>query len=94
MGNTVTKQITFPMELLKVLEPKAKRYGYTFPGYVRYVLTKDMEKEFEKKKIEEFEKSLAKGVENSVKEYEEGKGIALDSDEAIDNFFNTLHDEE
>ncbi|KUK76510.1 MAG: hypothetical protein XD93_0871, partial [candidate division WS6 bacterium 34_10] len=42
MGKTTVKQITFPNQLLKFLERKAKEYGYSLPAYVRYVLTKEM----------------------------------------------------
>ena len=94
MAKSITKQITFPVQLLKVLEPKAKMYGYSFPAYVRYVLTKEMEKEFEKKQLTVLEKELSKGLDKSIKDYKKGRTIALDSDEAIDKFFETLENEE
>ncbi|MDD3475082.1 MAG: hypothetical protein PHP08_04290 [Candidatus Dojkabacteria bacterium] len=93
MSKTVVKQITFPVELLNFLEPKAKEYGYTLPGYVRYVLTKDMEKECEKQRIEALEKDLSRGIEKSIKESEEGETISLKTDKDIDNFLGALYEE-
>ena len=93
MANTVVKQITFPEQLLKFLEQKSKEYGYSIPAYVKYVLTKEMEKEENKETIivdEEFISSIREGN----KEFEEGKTVTLKSIQEIEDHFTALADEE
>ena len=76
MSKTVIKQITFPIELLKFLEPNAAEYGYTLPGYVRYLLTKEMEKENNRDTIIVDEELIA-DIKAGNKEFEEGKLTTL-----------------
>jgi len=93
MGKTIVKQITFSKELLKFLERKAKEYGYTLPSYVRYVLTKEMEKERYKEKIL-IEEELISDIEEGDKEFEEGKTVTLNSVKEIEDHFTAIADEE
>jgi hypothetical protein len=94
MAKTIVKQITFSEQLLKFLERKSKEYGYTMPAYVRYVLTKEMEKEFEKKNNLEIDENFISELKGGMKESEEGKLKTLKSRKEIRDYFTALIDEE
>ena len=94
MAKTVVKQITFPEQLLKFLERKSKEYGYTLPAYVRYVLTKEMEKEFENKNNLDIDEEFISELKEGVKESEEGRLKTLKSRKEIRDYFTALVDEE
>jgi hypothetical protein len=94
MGKTTVKQITFPNQLLKFLERKSKEYGYSLPAYVRYVLTKEMEKEFERKNNIEIDKDFVKDLKEGMKESEKGEIKTLKSRKEIRDYFTTLMNEE
>lgn len=93
MAKTTVKQITFPDQLLKFLERKAQEYGYTLPAYVRYVLTKEMEKEENKETII-VDEELISSIREGNKEFEEGKTVTLKSIEEIEDHFTALANEE
>lgn len=93
MASTIIKQITFPRELLKFLERKSKEYGYTLPAYVRYVLTKEMEKEQNRETIIVDEELIA-DIKAGNKEFEEGKTVTLKSIQEIEDHFTAIADEE
>jgi len=94
MGKTIVKQITFPEELLKFLERKAKEYGYTLPSYVRYVLTKEMEKEFEKENNIKIDEDFVKSLKEGMKESEKGNLVTLNSIKEIEDHFTAIANEE
>jgi FMN phosphatase YigB (HAD superfamily) len=94
MAKTAVKQITFPEQLLKFLEQKSKEYGYSLPAYVRYVLTKEMEKEFEKQNSIEIDEDFIKGLKEGMKESEEGVLQTLRSRKEIRDYFTALADAE
>ena len=94
MGKTIVKQITFSKELLKFLEQKAKEYGYTLPSYVRYVLTKEMEKEFEKENNIKIDEDFVESLKEGIKESEEGVLRTLKSRKEVRDYFTALADEE
>jgi hypothetical protein len=94
MAKTIVKQITFSEELLKFLERKAKEYGYTLPGYVRYVLTKEMEKEFERENHIKIDKDFVESLKEGMRESEEGVLQTLKSRKEIRDYFTALADEE
>jgi hypothetical protein len=94
MAKTIVKQITFPEQLLKFLEKKSKEYGYSLPAYVRYVLTKEMEKEFEKQNSIEIDEDFIKGLKEGMKESEEGVLQTLRSRKEIRDYFTALADAE
>jgi hypothetical protein len=95
MGKTTVKQITFPNQLLKFLERKAKEYGYSLPAYVRYVLTKEMEKEFkEKNNLENIDEAFIQELKEGMKESEKGEIKTLKSRKEIRDYFTTLMNEE
>ena len=94
MAKSIVKQITFPIQLLKVLEPKAKRYGYSFPAYVRYVLTKDMEKEFERENNIIIDDDFASDLKAGVKESKENRVVTLRNEKEIRDHFTTIANEE
>ena len=94
MAKTIVKQITFSEELLKFLEQKSKEYGYSIPAYVRYVLSKEMEKELERENNIEIDEDFVKGLKEGVKESDEGVLQTLKSRKEIRDYFTALADEE
>jgi hypothetical protein len=91
----VTRQITFPKKLMDSVESRAKTFGYTFPQYVRYVLTKDIDrKDFYLGPTEDIDdEELAESIREGLKEYEEGKTVTLRSKKEIRDYFNSLMNE-
>ncbi len=87
---SVTRQITFPSRLMDIAESKARIYGYSFPEYVRYVLTKDVEGFHLGSEEYIDDPQLAKDIEDGIKEYKEGKTIALRNSKEIDDYFSSL----
>jgi hypothetical protein len=94
VSQTIVKQITFPKELLKFLERKSREYGYTLPSYVRYVLTKEMEKEFEKENNIKIDEDFVRILKEGMKESEKGVLRTLKSRKEIRDYFTALADEE
>ena len=92
---SVTRQITFPKRLMDSIESKAKTYGYTFPQYVRYVLTKDIDKKDFYLGPTEYidDEELAESIKKGIKEYEEGKTVVLRSKKEIRDHFNSMMNE-
>ncbi|KUK76448.1 MAG: hypothetical protein XD93_0912 [candidate division WS6 bacterium 34_10] len=93
MAKTTVKQITFPEQLLKFLERKSKEYGYSLPAYVRYVLTKEMEKENNKETII-VDEELISDIKEGNKEFEDGKAVTLKSIKEIEDHFTAIANEE
>ena len=91
----VTRQITFPKRLMDSVESRARSYGYSFPQYVRYVLTKDIDrKDFYLGPTEDIDdEELAKSIREGLKEYEEGKTVTLRSKKEIRDYFNSIMSE-
>jgi len=87
---SVTRQITFPSRLMDIAESKAKIYGYSFPEYVRYVLTKDVENFFLGPEEYIDDPQLAKDIKDGIREYKEGKTIVLKNSKEIDDYFSSL----
>lgn len=91
---SITKQITFPQKLMDRVESKAAILGYSLPAYVRYVLTKEMEKQSYPildgiVMDEEMVNSLKKGVE----EYRHGKTVELKNNKEIKRFVESVLNE-
>jgi hypothetical protein len=93
MAKTTVKQITFPNQLLNFLERKSKEYGYSLPAYVRYVLTKEMEKERNKEAII-VDEELISDIKEGNKEFEDGKAVTLKSIKEIEDNFTAIANEE
>lgn len=93
MAKTVVKQITFPNQLLKFLEQKSKEYGYSIPAYVRYLLTKEMEKERNTETIIVDEELIA-DIKEGDKEFEEGRTVVLKTAQEIKDHFTAIANEE
>jgi hypothetical protein len=91
----VTRQITFPKKLMDSVESRAREYGYSFPEYVRYVLTKDVDrKDFFLGPTEYIDdEELAESIREGIKEYEEGKTVTLRSKRDIRDYFNSIMNE-
>ena len=91
----VTRQITFPKRLMDSVESRARQYGYSFPEYVRYVLTKELDrKDFYLGPTEYIDdEELADSIRKGIKEYEEGKTITLRSKKEIRDYFDSIMNE-
>lgn len=91
----VTRQITFPKKLMDSVESRAKQYGYSFPEYVRYVLTKEVEKKDFYIGPTEYidDEELAESIREGIKEYQEGKTVTLRSKREIRAYFNSIMNE-
>lgn len=88
MERTITKQISFPQEMVSIIESRAENFGYNFSGYVRYLLTKEMEKEFERKEI--LDANMLSDIKKGVEEYKRGKGVSLKNKKEIEGFLDSL----
>ena len=91
---SVTRQITFPTRLMDIAESKARIYGYSFPEYVRYVLTKDVEDFYLGPEEYIDDPQLAKDIEDGIKEYREGKTKSFKSRKEFLDYFSAIIDEE
>ena len=85
---SVTRQITFPSRLMDIAESKAKIFGYSFPEYVRYVLTKDIENFYLD------DPKLLKDIEDGIKKYREGRAKSFKSRKEFLDYFSAIIDEE
>jgi hypothetical protein len=92
---SVTRQITFPKKLMDSVESRAKDFGYSFPQYVRYVLTKEVEKKDFYIGPTEYidDEELAESIREGIKEYQEGKTVTLRSKKEILAYFNSIMNE-
>jgi len=90
---SVTRQITFPSRLMDIAESKARIYGYSFPEYVRYVLTKEVESDFCYGPEEYIEDpKLVKDIEEGIKEYRDGKAKGFKSRKEFIDYFSSIID--
>ncbi len=91
---SVTKQITFPSRLMDVASARARGLGYSFPEYVRFVLTKEVENDVFPDYGEVItDRQVIKDVTQALKEYNKGKGVELKNDKEINDYFTALIDE-
>lgn len=91
---SVTRQITFPSRLMDIAESKAKIFGYSFPEYVRYVLTKDIENFYLGPEEYLDDPKLLKDIEDGIKEYREGRAKSFKSRKEFLDYFSAIIDEE
>ena len=77
------------------VESRARQYGYSFPEYVRYVLTKDVEKKDFYIGPTEYvdDEELAESIREGIREYEEGKAVTLRGKKEIRDYFNSIMNE-
>lgn len=92
---SITKQITFPKKLMDRVESKAESLGYSLPAYVRYVLTKELEKQ----EVQEldgfvFDDTMIKSIKQSVRDSREGKLKELKSEKDIEKFCRGVLEDE
>jgi hypothetical protein len=88
MKNTVTKQLTFPKKMVEVMNARAEELGYNFAGYIRYLLAREMEREFYRDR--EIDAEILKDLSNSFAAYKRGETETLKSKEDIDKFVDSL----
>jgi hypothetical protein len=90
--SVVKKNMTFPKKLVEILEKKAKKVGFSFPEYVRYVLLRSVEPEIEE--VEFVDEQTEKDIGQALKEYAEGKYVTLRSHKEIHDYFSKLEEKE
>jgi len=83
MGNYTNRlQVSVSDKLYTKLKDRAEYSGATLPEYVRYVLMKEMEKEYEEVVSDQ---KLANTIKEGIEEYKKGKTNKFDNvQEAID----------
>ena len=83
---SVTKQITFPEQLMDRAQVRASSLGYSFPAYVRYVLAKEVEEKLypvldgvviDDDMVESMKKDLKDSREGKLKELKNFKDIEV-----------------
>lgn len=90
---SVTRQITFPKKLMDTVESRAKDFGYSFPQYVRYVLTKEVEGQIKNEEEIVLSEDFVEGIKESIKEVDDGKAITLKKKKEVKDYFTALMDE-
>jgi hypothetical protein len=90
---SVTRQITFPKRLMDSVESRARDFGYSFPQYVRYVLTKEVEEQIKNEEEIILSEDFVEGIKESIKEVDEGKAVTLKTKKEIRDYFTTLMNE-
>ena len=84
---TVQKHVYLPLQLAKIGEMKAKRFGYSLTKYMEYLLAKDVEREIEE--IEVLDKETMKDVGLAMKDVKNKNfGKVLETEEDIDEYFS------
>ena len=90
---SVTRQITFPKKLMDTVESRAKDFGYSFPQYVRYVLTKEVEGQIKNEEEIVLSEAFVEGIKESIKEVDDGKAVTLKTKKEVRDYFTSLMDE-
>ena len=90
---SVTRQITFPKKLMDTVESRAKDFGYSFPQYVRYVLTKEVEGQIKNEEEIVLSEDFVDGIKESIKEVDDGKAVTLKTKKEVRDYFTSLMDE-
>lgn len=72
----VQKLITFSPQLYALVKRKAERLGLSFPEYLRLLAASDVKKEVEAIPI--VDEETEKRIEQSLKDFEEGKFTTID----------------
>lgn len=90
---SVTRQITFPKKLMDTVESRAKDFGYSFPQYVRYVLTKEVEGQIKNEEEIVLSEDFVEGIKESIKEVDDGKAVTLKTKKEVRDYFTSLMDE-
>lgn len=77
-------QFTFSPHLYNLAESLARSRGLSLAEYVRYLIVREVDKgDIETIRLQE-------AADEALKEYQEGKGITLSSEEDIDNMLDSL----
>lgn len=73
--------MTFPVQLVKLVEQKGKRLGFNFNEYVRHILALDIREESEG--IPMVDEETEARIGKALKDIKEGKYIDVDSKEEL-----------
>ncbi len=85
----IQKNLRFSKNIIDVLEPKAKKLGFTFNDFVKYLVTKEAEKEIES--IEYInDPELIKAVKEAEEDHAAGRLKTLSSPQEMNNYFKNL----
>jgi hypothetical protein len=74
------------------IESRARDFGYSFPQYVRYVLTKEVEDQIKNEEEIILSEDFVEGIKEGIKEVDESKVVTLKTKE-IKNYFSSLMEE-
>lgn len=87
----VRKLITFPNNLIELVEMKAAQLGFDFAEYVRMILANDVKSELEHPKEYPYVTTPEedKMIEESMKEYKKGNYTELKTEKDIENFLDS-----
>jgi len=77
---------SYPKGILEILEKKAERLGYKLSDYIRYLLTKEAEKELEANA--KLNKKAIEKVLDGIQDFEDGKVIIINSKEELSRYFD------
>jgi hypothetical protein len=83
---TIKKQITFPTELVELVEEKRRKYGLNFNEYIRHILVLNIEKEPIPFVDEETEQSVGRGLEDIRK----GRVVSVKNKKELDEFLDKI----
>lgn len=86
---TVQSMITFPQNLYRLVEMRAKRYGMLVPEYIRFLALDDIRDEADK--VEILDEKTSREVGKALKDIKEGRvSRVLKNEDDIDSYFDEL----
>jgi hypothetical protein len=85
--NSVSRTITFTEDMLENGELVAKRYGVSFPEYVRNLVFNDTRQLLG---VEILDEKIEREIAESMRDYENGDCTVLKTDKNIDDHFKKL----
>lgn len=73
--------MTFPVQLVKLVEQRGKRLGFNFNEYVRHVLALDIRREL--KEIPMVDEETEARIGRALKDINDGKYVDVDTKEEL-----------
>jgi hypothetical protein len=83
----IKKQVTFPVELVELVEEKSKRFGLGFNEYIRHVLVVDVQRQDDYPMVDaETERSIGR----ALKDFENGDYVEVNNKKELKEFLNSM----
>ena len=76
--------------MVQVLEPQANMLGMSFPAYVKYLLTKEMESVFDNEEEMITDPKIIADIKESLDDYKNGRYTTMNSKKEIKEHFESL----